>query len=374
MFVVFDTTETYDDLSLSGPKFSLLRSYVFRHPAKLVVSQLVVEETINHYRERLENKLREAHRSLSDLKYLVPYFPELPDFNVDVETAAADFRARLEAAIKGMDGKQVGFEKVKTSDLVERALRRRKPFDSDGKKGFRDAILWETVLHEIVECEGDGVQVALITKNSKDFCKEGILAETLGRECESVGASADCVQVYDGLQAFIDSVVKPSLDKLDQIQEQIQEGGYKSFDPSEFYHDFYDLIEHEVRDHVRRWDFERVKRRVLGDYHSFDLHSLEDTVFEYKAVDVWNIDDKQMAAGIDFTINGEVKCMMERDEWHGSGDEWFSEPYDEEVVGVASLKIAMTIILSKDDGDVDNWEVNDIEVDLGDAWPTHYDD
>ena len=44
---------------------------------------------------------------------------------------------------------------------------------------------------------------------------------------------------------------------------------------------------------------------------------------------------------------------------------------NEEFVGDATFTLSMTIILDRDSGDWDNFEVNDVEIILGLRWP-HY--
>ncbi len=367
MLVVLDTTETFNDLRLESPDYKMLHSFLARHPAKLVMPRIVVEEMTNHYRKKLTEQQKLARDKCRGLNALRPGTVDETQFDLDIAAACADYRQDLKRKLTKFFVEEVDYSDIDLPSVVARALERRKPFDSKGKAGFRDALLWESILIVAKRQKDD---VVFVTRNSKDFGEHGRLADDLAADLKRAGISGEKVALCKGLRKFVDEYVKPSLDKLDQIQEEIQEGRYKHFDPGEFYRNFKEVITDEVRDYVRREDCGQLRRRIIGDYHSFDLHRLEDAVFDHEAVDVWNIDDDRMAVGINFVINGEIECMMGRDEWYRHGDEFVSEPYDEEIVGVASLTVIMTVILKKDDGEVEDWEINELEIDLGDAWPS----
>jgi hypothetical protein len=76
---------------------------------------------------------------------------------------------------------------VSTAALLERDLAERKPFNSSGK-GFRDALIWESVLEHIRSTPhlSSGI---LATGNAKDFADaSGALDEHLQSEVTSLGA------------------------------------------------------------------------------------------------------------------------------------------------------------------------------------------
>lgn len=366
MHVVIDTTETFNDLLLSGPNFALLSTYLRGSSSRFTVPKIVVEETVNHYRERITRQIQQAESQLKTLRHLVPSLSDFPQVTCNIELATDEYRSRLESRIRNLHGRIADFNSVSTKTLVERALKRRKPFDGEGKVGFRDAILWETVLCEIVVKSCD-TQVALITKNSKDFGADGQLAQDLREDCKSIGGSHDRVILFSGLQEFIDKEVKPHLDKLEDIHRQIEEGGYQNFDPADFLATFEDIIVQKIRDYVRRYDLSRLTRSDF--YHSPDLESLTEGP-GISVDEVWNLDDEQMAVGITFTIKGRIACMQEQDVYYPEGDEVYA--HDEPFVGDAVFTGSTTIVLQQSNGDIYDYEVNDVTLTLGRGWMTCY--
>jgi hypothetical protein len=61
------------------------------------------------------------------------------------------------------------YASVPHAHVVARALRRRKPFDADGRNGYRDCLLWMSLLQHL-QSQGRRVgEVAFISNNSTDF-------------------------------------------------------------------------------------------------------------------------------------------------------------------------------------------------------------
>jgi hypothetical protein len=68
-----------------------------------------------------------------------------------------------------MDVATVPLPTVGHQVLLTRALESRKPFDERGGDGYRDALIWHTVLDICRECDGD-TQVVFVTNNTNYFC------------------------------------------------------------------------------------------------------------------------------------------------------------------------------------------------------------
>ena len=367
MNIVFDTTETFADLLLKGPNFVLLRSYIARNSAKLFVPSLVVEETINHYQEHLAQHVKSAKAEMRSVENMMTSDKGLPVIEVNVEECVEEFRAYLEKQIKWLGGKVIGFDNVTVDSLLSRSLERRKPFDGEGRKGFRDALLWETVLHEIIKPHGTGAKVALISKNSKDFGKNEVFADELKRDCVAAGASEDAVALYNGLPAFVEKEIKPQLEKLDAIFEAIRdEGEFHEFEPSNFFLENEPSIECEINSHLR---LRSSSSLAISDiFNSLKLNDLETSGSEWEVADVWKVDEDRLACGLDFTIPAKIECHENKEGYYPDGDEVFSHEWEEEFVGDATLKIGMIVILNKEDGSVEEYEVSDVEVEFGFDW------
>ena len=113
MIVVLDTTETFSDLRLDGPNFRLLKSYLNRTRSRLAVPQIVYEETVNHFREQLSERIPVAGSTLREhwhgcLVRAMRYAPP----SIDQAKAVEDFRRYLDMQIRELGGSVVVYGNV----------------------------------------------------------------------------------------------------------------------------------------------------------------------------------------------------------------------------------------------------------------------
>lgn len=368
MIIVIDTTETFTDLRLDGPNFKLLKAYVSRTSSHFFVPSVVFEETVNHFREKLASHVSSASEKVRAIRRITgnESLGTLP--SIDLSAELGKFREYLAGRIKELSGKVVGTEKIGVDALVARSLLRRKPFDGEGRRGFRDAVLWETILQEVVKDGGANLSVALISNNSSDFGKEPQLAEDLREDCKVFGQPEGCVRLFNGLQRFVEVEVKPHLETLERIEAELKQGSYKQFEIQSFVSNYFDDIRGQVRDHVRRCNWERLMLRVDGTFHSQDLHSLEKCAARLEVSDVWSLDDNQVAAGLELHFNGEIECSEQSEECWPYEDEVYCDVVEHEFVGDAAFIVFTTAILNKETGEVEDYAVDDVDITLGSRW------
>ena len=92
--------------------------------------------------------------------------------------------------------------------VVARALDRLQPFDSKGRNGYRDVILWETVL----EMGGKGDSVVFVSNDKRGFFEDGDenkgLAVSLAEEVLTHFGEKDGVQLYNDLEVAINAALE----------------------------------------------------------------------------------------------------------------------------------------------------------------------
>src|SRR5262249_17570185 len=157
----------------AGPNWSLLQEFMKSEGTRLIVPKLVVQEALNHYREGLLQKIDEAKRALGKLSkfHSLPSGFCLPE--ISLEKAMNDYEQALSLRLGVLGAELPDYAEIHVKKIVERALSRRKPFDQNGQAGFRDALIWETVLN-ILEKTQD--EVRFVTGNVNDFGSHGSLA------------------------------------------------------------------------------------------------------------------------------------------------------------------------------------------------------
>lgn len=75
---------------------------------------------------------------------------------------------------------------VAHQEKLTHALRNRRPFDDQGKNGYRDSLIWHTLLDVCQRCTGES-HVLFITNDTSDFCDttSGTLTAQLLQELEN---------------------------------------------------------------------------------------------------------------------------------------------------------------------------------------------
>ncbi|MBR9800853.1 DUF4935 domain-containing protein [bacterium] len=367
MIVVLDTTETYQDFRLNNANFELLRTYLYRTSSTLVVPRIVFEETINHYRNELKKAASECKRGIKKIQKMTD--GSIRPVNIDLEETVQEYRTYLEEQVCQLRGEIVDYNGIDVSSIVARALARRKPFDSNGQKGFRDAVLWESVLSLLCRENENSTDIALISHNSSDFGSDEVLASDLMHDCEAAGKSSDCVRLFHGLASFITKEVKPHLEKLESIRSQIENEQYEVFDLTDFFIDIFDIIRDAVSDMVRTCDFDSLTHNIFGDFREPELHELDNQFSSSSIFDVWSLQDNRIAASIEYAVPGKIKCLEIDEEPYFAGDKLFREHTENEFIGDATFTIYMTTILEIDTREVVDFEVDELTIDLGFNWP-----
>jgi hypothetical protein len=183
MLIFFDTTELKQNPRLSGAKWEKVRSYLHRTGHVGLITSLVVEETVNHVREDLNDINSNVDSSNSLLENALGKDCEIAFDRIDVQLQLKNYRTALLDRLSELRIEVVEASNVSLNKLVRRALDRRKPFDSNGQKGFRDAIQWETMLPLIGRSEDSAI---FVTYNVNDFGQHGTLEKHLADDLDAI--------------------------------------------------------------------------------------------------------------------------------------------------------------------------------------------
>ena len=163
----------------------------------LVVPELVVQESINSWFEKIrgiEQARRVAVKELRDRRALPA---DHEDTRLDFEAARQAEDSRVRAALLSAGASIPGFPAVGHEPVVQRALERRQPFTKDGKDGYRDTVLWETVL-EIASVQ----PVIFVSRDARAYYgggqKEAGIAKHLAQEVAArCGAATAITLIFD---------------------------------------------------------------------------------------------------------------------------------------------------------------------------------
>ncbi|HEY3368785.1 MAG TPA: PIN domain-containing protein [Symbiobacteriaceae bacterium] len=182
--------------------------------AELLVPEVVVQELVTHYSEEVKRSLRELrklHGTLGRLRV-----------NVDVcqsqkpeDEVISDYEMWLRACID-MHGRILPLPTVPHDRLLKDTLSGRKPL-SRGDGGYRDALIWHSLLDVARVCSDD---IILLSENTKDFADSttGQLSPDLRADLSGLGSEA-VVRLVTSLQGLVDSLVPEDPMATDKVSK-----------------------------------------------------------------------------------------------------------------------------------------------------------
>lgn len=233
MKVVLDTNIIVPDFHLTSNTLRFFFDGLERAGHTLFVLSIVLDETVNKYREMLLEVENEIHRIQKKYKQLtgkeLQFSPDTTPFQELVNT----YRQEIDRSMKnGRPGivRFVPIPDVSHQELIRKALLRQKPF-SDKGTGYRDALIWQSIIWLAKTYGVERQKVAFVTANIKDFADETLcLHPDLRRELESAGLSSDCVILYPSLKAFNDEQIKGQFEELKVIETSLNDNTYQNLD------------------------------------------------------------------------------------------------------------------------------------------------
>ena len=193
---------------LSGPDIQLLHKAVGRAGIEIFVPEVVIQEVVNARRIRLKERLKKAVHHIHSVNKVVSQTESIPIPEVNVREEVKSFEELLRRRIDELGASKPDYEGISHSTLVAKALHRKKPFGTKDR-GYRDGLIWETIIRNVADKNDVTI---FVTNNTKDFCdSNGELHTDLKQELEERGFRRNSVIVYRSLTEVIEKHVKPIL-------------------------------------------------------------------------------------------------------------------------------------------------------------------
>lgn len=219
MKIVIDTNIVHKDFFLKNAQIISLCETAKKCGIQVYVPQVVIDEIITHYKEKIGEACSDLKKAKSSLAYFYPkewiedYFT-----SEKVVQLLDDYRLALHKRLFELNIQIIPYPIIPHEVLVRRDLARKKPFQPSGK-GYRDALIWESV-HNIIEDNGNEPDLVFINKNTKDFFENGKLHPDLQADILNKGLSSECILIYDDISKVINQHIKPRQTSLDNLMKQ----------------------------------------------------------------------------------------------------------------------------------------------------------
>ena len=184
----------------SNHQFRELLSTLEDLPHDLCIPKVVIEEVIGKFSRDFDDDAREIRSRLRDLSRRLGKDLSSTVNDLDKANEVSSFRERLEAQFDRI----LDYPDTRHELLVRRATTRIRPFDEEGD-GYRDALIWETVLilAEEDDSSEDDAKVVLISNDNDFRNQKRELHNDLSSQIEERGLSLDRVILFSTLGEFI---------------------------------------------------------------------------------------------------------------------------------------------------------------------------
>ncbi len=237
MILALDSNVLFHDFHMDRPRLRLVRTQAKAGSFTLAVPELVVLETVNLYREEIEAAAESlADRSQKPLERLEQLKVPAPMPEFDIGALVEAYEKRLRELLEDVGAEVPDLPGIPESEIVERALKRRKPFKKSDA-GYRDTLIWHNVL---ALAERD--EVVLVSENHGDFAENkdepAVLASDLQDDLEQANLPREQVRLMPEVATFIKEHVPESAQVRQEIQDRLAATN------GELYEDF----EAQVRD------------------------------------------------------------------------------------------------------------------------------
>ena len=315
--VLIDANVFIDDaLMLRGP-FRLLMEQARRGTFEILVPKIVIMETVNYRRKKLEDTKRDYDKATKEAARL--FSPdEDPRVALDVGAQTYAYERQLRRKLKNAGARILDFPRVSHEQLARRASRAAKPF-RDGDRGYRDALIW----HSVLESAQTG-QVAFVSNNTKDFAgPNSMLATELRNELIALVNDRDRVILYSSLKNFTDDYIAASERALDSLRELLAR--------SDLYEQAKWLVIEEIEAELPK----APGLRLMSDARPENIQLLQVHIKDIEAVDAHELTQHEFVidlharvdAIMDFSVLKDEMYLVDNREDLASIMDWDSEEH-----------------------------------------------
>lgn len=221
MNLVMDTCVVHADFRLQGTQFEILMDSRPRLGITTVVPEVVIDEVVNKHREQVQKldddwkKIGKNSIRLFGKNVLASHGPWCAE--------AFDYRAFLLKLLQQQGWKVLPYPSIDHSGVVQAMLSKRPPFKS-GEYGYRDFLIWQSILEFAAKTEEE---IVFVTSNTKDF-GTGTFADEFQADLQRIRPGAT-IALFESLAQFNEKHVLPTLQRLEEMVNQFNQDTHPGF-------------------------------------------------------------------------------------------------------------------------------------------------
>jgi hypothetical protein len=184
--------------------------------ARVAIPEVVVREVATKQAEQEAVALQSIQRTARNLSAL-----RGEEVDVVVPQAPGDYETALREALRSSRVRILPLPTDDHQSFLDRALNRRKPFDGKGRAGYRDALIWASVLER-----AGSEQVLFATANRRDFSDPAVpeaIHQDLRQDLLDRGLDEHQVRLCQSLDAAAEILLESSEEVVRLLAQRLSE-------------------------------------------------------------------------------------------------------------------------------------------------------
>jgi hypothetical protein len=271
MLIFIDSNIFFNNWYLDNANFKSFLNYIDKTDSKILISEIVCDEIDNKFMSELATLKKNIETGINRSKQLLDKSIEL-----DLSLFNMDYSLKKVITKKTEKAIFIPYNDISNSTLVKRAIKRIKPFQ-DKDKGFRDTLIWLSIIKHLEKINGNE-NVVIINNNSSDFfTKDKTDLHSDLKNDIKVSKIENTFKVYKSINDFISDKVEAEHQNI-KIDDFLEKYIY----PNE------EVIEQQIEYHIEfesiQWfndllresspDFKNVN--YISDYNFSIIEGIED--------------------------------------------------------------------------------------------------
>ena len=307
VLIVLDSNIIIRDFWMKGQSFEYLRTHMFIGHT-LVIPEIVVEEVVNHFSKRADEviekvRIDETPKSLA--KFHRIYGETSIPAHSDPKLLTKRYEKFLFDTVEECGGFIAETPEIPQDLLISRSIQRKKPF-SGGDKGYRDTLIWYTILSLLDK----NTLLSFVTNNTHDFfAEDGKIHSELLAEAVTKLDNKEQIKFHKSLDEIIALFDSNGESSSDAFRRALISDGYQGFD-------IWFWVEENLHD--------LLPEDGLGDvnWSGLPYHTENPILVELEEIVALDIPRTQkITQGIvrvscDFAIIGHFQCDIFMASWH----------------------------------------------------------
>ncbi|KAA8485388.1 uncharacterized protein DUF4935 [Arcticibacter tournemirensis] len=320
MKVVLDTNIIYDDFNFKKPNSQILLRELKGGKLTLHVPEIVLDEIVNKFRQRMDKAHKQIKSELDTIKELALEELTSPTNDQVISDLVNNYRDRLMSLFEEYDVKLIPYPKTDHRFLAKKAMLKTKPFNTN-EKGYRDNLIWENI-KSLISGAGEEIasrpELVFVTNNHTDFMAGDKLHEDLVNELDEQDLQSDTVAVYRNLKEFVDNVLNLYVVQEDVFRERLNANDFWDFELKSIIEEYLDneYVGHNLSkfEFSEPGDYPDEDREITAYHENFQIRDL--TVKKLSA------DEFVVDAKID--IETELEFFVDKSDYYSSRDEEYA--------------------------------------------------